>query len=56
MAPVLGSARWTRLKSQEAARTTEPLEMVVAGRDLKTDTFQTEGAVGSALGANSLRR
>jgi hypothetical protein len=24
---------------------TEPLEMVVTGRDLKTDTLQTDGAV-----------
>jgi hypothetical protein len=28
----------------------QALEMVVAGRDLKTDTLQTEGAVGAALG------
>ena len=30
---------------------TEPLEMVVAGGDLKTDPLQTDGAVGPALGA-----
>ena len=30
---------------------TEPLEMVVAGGDLKTDTLQADGAVGAALGA-----
>src|SRR6202011_1507138 len=30
---------------------TEALEMLVTGRDLKTDTLQTDGAVGSALGA-----
>ena len=29
----------------------EPLEMVVAGGNLKTDALQTEGAVGTALGA-----
>src|SRR5208337_3170327 len=35
---------------------TEPLEMVVAGRDLKTDTLQTEGSVGAALGATCFGR
>ncbi len=29
---------------------TEPLEMVVAGGDLKTDALRTDGAVGAALG------
>jgi hypothetical protein len=29
----------------------KPLEMVIAGGDLKTDTLQTDGAVGAALGA-----
>src|SRR6201993_5536956 len=29
----------------------QALEMVVAGGDLKTDTLQTEGAVGAGLGA-----
>ena len=32
------------------------LKMVVAGGDLKTDTLQTEGAVGAALGAIHLSR
>src|SRR5258705_6948506 len=35
----------------ESRTHTEPLEMVVAGGDLKTDTLQTDGAVGAALGA-----
>ena len=30
---------------------TEPLEMIVAGGDLKTDTLQADGAVRAALGA-----
>jgi hypothetical protein len=29
----------------------KPLEMVIAGGDLKTDTLQTDGAVEAALGA-----
>ena len=32
------------------------LEMIVAGGDLKTDTFQTDGAVGAALGATLFGR
>jgi hypothetical protein len=35
---------------------TEPLKMVVAGGDLKTDTLQTDGAVGAALGATLFGR
>ena len=35
---------------------TEPLEMVVAGGDLKTNTPQTDSAVGAALGAIDFSR
>ena len=34
----------------------KPLEMVIAGGDLKTDTLQTDGAVGAALGATLFGR
>jgi hypothetical protein len=34
----------------------QALEMVVAGGDLKTDTLQTEGAVGAALSCDRLQQ
>jgi hypothetical protein len=33
----------------------QALEMVVAGRDLKTDTLQTDGAVGAAFAYDPFR-